>query len=94
MSLIYKNIIGSTAVALIAEDYISEFEDSSASKPLPVSSYFNENESQEIASISLCNVHATDSVGVDLYYNRSEPGYSEPNNWDKVDIIDIHYLQV
>tara|TARA_R110001583_G_scaffold165600_1_gene318337 strand:+ start:1884 stop:2282 length:399 start_codon:yes stop_codon:yes gene_type:complete len=83
MSLIYKNIIGSTAVALI-------------------DSYINENDSQEITSISLCNTHVTDSVDVDLYYHLSEPDEprfsddtgntsEEFNSWDPVDDIIYKY---
>ena len=83
MSLIYKNIIGSTAVALIG-------------------SYINENDSQEIASISLCNTHATDSVDVALYYHLLEPDEprfsddtgntsEEFNSWDPVKDIIYQY---
>ena len=72
MSLIYKNIIGSTAVTLI-------------------DSYTDGNDSQEIASISLCNTHATDSVDVDLYYHLLEPVYYEPNNWDELENIIYKY---
>jgi len=49
MSLIYKNITGSTEVILI-------------------DSYTNGSTSQKLDNVSLCNVHATDSVNVDLYY--------------------------
>ena len=49
MSLIYKNITGSTEVILI-------------------DSYTDGNTSQKLDNVSLCNVHAADSVNVDLYY--------------------------
>jgi len=49
MSLIYKNITGSTAVTLI-------------------DSYTDGSISQKLDNISLCNVHATDVVSIDLYY--------------------------
>ena len=49
MSLIYKNITGSTEVILI-------------------DSYTNGSTSQKLDNVSLCNVHAADSVNVDLYY--------------------------
>jgi|TARA_R110002096_G_scaffold99406_1_gene220235 hypothetical protein len=70
MSLIYKNIIGSTAVTLI-------------------DSYTDGNDSQEIASISLCNVHATDSVDVDLYYSYTIYSHQRDTDWNTTPAIEV-----
>ena len=70
MSLIYKNIIGSTAVTLI-------------------DSYTDGNDSQEIASISLCNTHATDSVDVDLYYSYTIYSQQIATDWNTTPTIEV-----
>jgi|TARA_R110000787_G_scaffold278036_2_gene387634 hypothetical protein len=34
-------------------------------------------------SISLCNIHDTDSVDVDLYYYNAKYEYQDPTNWNE-----------
>tara|TARA_R110001606_G_C15307019_1_gene643206 strand:- start:19 stop:483 length:465 start_codon:yes stop_codon:yes gene_type:complete len=65
MSLIYKNITGSTEVILI-------------------DSYTNGSTSQKLDNVSLCNVHATDSVNVDLYYCYTIYEPQSSTDWNAV----------
>ena len=46
-----------------------------------------------ITTISFCNIHATDSVDIDLYYSWSTFLKVEENNWDgPEEVIDNHYI--
>tara|TARA_R110000782_G_scaffold176268_2_gene267332 strand:+ start:267 stop:743 length:477 start_codon:yes stop_codon:yes gene_type:complete len=70
MSLIYKNITGSTEVILI-------------------DSYTNGSTSQKLDNVSLCNVHATDSVNVDLYYCYTIYQQQLSTDWNAVPAIEV-----
>lgn len=49
---------------------------------------------EEVKSLSLCNVHATDSVDVDLYYYKTEDNTAEPNNWDDPGVTEYKYYLI
>ena len=103
MEYIYLNITNSTEVLIYDKlpdsttEITSEYEGASTA-------YIKSNSSYSIQSLALCNIHASDSVTIDLYArftqinqsNDVEKGqYNEDNTLDVIDdtVIDYYLLK-
>ena len=94
MAYIYKNITGNTATDLEVQEIDNNTSNSSSSSYS--SSSNNSSKYTLLSTMSLCNVHATDSVNIDLYLYRTEMTDSrskvgEGGDWNDLEFTTYSY---